>query len=147
MKFLLALTTLIAATASAAQTIAIGAPLERTSISPGSSMTVEVDRPNSLTGSQEIAIVIALSSCASRGGCANYDVTQILGSVLYSGPYAPAYQTVPGAGWKPPYQNFTVKVPESLPKGQASLTVSHFSLIGAGPYPSLEVRNVTLNVV
>ena len=45
MKFLLALTTLIAATASAAQTIAIGAPLERTSISPGSSMTVEVDRP------------------------------------------------------------------------------------------------------
>lgn len=86
---------------------------------------------NTLTGSQEVAIVIGLLSCASRGSCDTFDVSEVIGSVLYVGPYAPAYQpATPGIGWKPPYQNFTVHVPPAIPKGPASLTVSHFSLVG-----------------
>lgn len=124
--------TLAALVATAfAQGIAIGGPLEGSSISPGSNITVEVDRPNTLTGSQEVAIVIGLLSCASRGTCDTFDVTEVIGSILYVGPYAPAYQpATPGIAWKPPYQNFSVQVPVGIPKGPASLTVSHFSLVG-----------------
>ncbi|OCH88448.1 hypothetical protein OBBRIDRAFT_795216 [Obba rivulosa] len=133
-----------------AQSIQIGAPVEFSSITPGTNITVEVDRPDTLTGSQEVAIVIALNSCVGPGldgSCASFDVTQDLGTVLYSGPYDPEFHDVPGLPNKPPYQNFSVQVPSSLPQGEAALTVSHFSLIGLGPFPNLEVKNITLNVV
>ncbi|KAI0075758.1 hypothetical protein K474DRAFT_1559154, partial [Panus rudis PR-1116 ss-1] len=129
-----------------AQRIAIGAPADQASISPGQSITVEVDRPNSLTGSQEVAIAITLVSCTSfpDGQCGSVDTSQRLGTTLYSGSYNPQYQQ--GAFSKPPHQNFTVTVPETIAQGQASLSVVHLSLVGAGPFPFLEVANRTLNV-
>jgi len=132
-----------------AQSIEIGAPAEYSSITPGSNITVQVDRPDTLTGSQEVAIVIALNSCVGHGpngSCSNFDVTQDLGHILYVGPYSPAFHDGSGLPEEPPYQNFSVQVPD-LPQGEAALTVSHFSLIGAGPFPNLEVKNITLNVV
>jgi len=134
---------------SLAQRIAIGAPADGTSVAAGSNFTVEVDRPNSLTGSQEIAVVIGLSSCANRpgGNCASLNASDVLGSILHSGPYTPQYQSVSGQGFKPPYQNFSVQVPSTMTKGLASLTVTHLSLVGAGPFPFLETQNITLNVV
>ncbi|KAI0916737.1 hypothetical protein AcW1_007895 [Taiwanofungus camphoratus] len=131
-----------------AQNIAIGAPLEYTTVSPGTNITVEVDRPDTLTGSTEVAIAICLKTCAGYdGGCASFDVTQDLGDILYMGSYDPEFHSdVPGAGWKPPYQNFSVQVPSGLQSGQAAITVSHFSLVGAGPYPMFEVKNITVIV-
>ncbi|OBZ68681.1 hypothetical protein A0H81_11015 [Grifola frondosa] len=134
------------AASALAQGCAIGAPAEFSTVTPGSNITVEVDRPDTLTGSQEIAIVIGLATCVGRvdNECATFNVSEVLGQILYSGPYDPQFHFDEPS--KPPYQNFTVQVPTSLPNGQASLSVSHFSLIGAGPFPFLEVLNTTLIV-
>ncbi|OCH88447.1 hypothetical protein OBBRIDRAFT_86295 [Obba rivulosa] len=139
----LAVFSLLAALAHG-QMISIGAPAEYAAISAGSNITVQVVRPSTLTGSQEIALVIALNSCTEHpdNTCSSFDVTQDLGHVMYSGPFAPEYQS--SEPDSQPAQNFTVLVPEGMPQGEAALTVSHFSLIGAGPYPSLEVKNITL---
>ncbi|KAI0326895.1 hypothetical protein GY45DRAFT_54352 [Cubamyces sp. BRFM 1775] len=136
--------------AALGQRISIGAPAEWTTVKPGSNITVEVDRPMTLTGSQEVSIAIGLWPCAGYGDaanrtCADVDVTQVLGNVVYAGPYNP--QLVQGQeAWKPPYQNFTVTVPSTFEDGQVSLGVAHFSLIGAGAMPFMEVLNITLIV-
>lgn len=198
MKFFAAVTTLatflLFLTSTHAQSIDIGPPLPGTIVTPGQNITVEVDKPvrsasalrfyfyfgaaidcvlqNSLTGSDDVAIVIAMRSCATlpTGSCADFDVSQALGIILYQGPYTPAYQNVSGQGYKPPYQNFTVTVPSSLEAGEAVLSVTHLVLTGvsiwtcltdcssitdglsffsvqAGPYPYLEVKNVTVTSV
>ncbi|KAL6297943.1 hypothetical protein BKA93DRAFT_745099 [Sparassis latifolia] len=124
----------LAATALA-QSAFINLPVEYDSFSPGDNLTVQITRPDTLTGSDEVAIAIALQSCASyTGGCAVFDVTQRLGTVLYQGPFAPAFEPV---GFYEPYQNFTVQVPTSFSTGQASLSLSHFSLVGVSPFLSL----------
>ncbi|OJT12816.1 hypothetical protein TRAPUB_10651 [Trametes pubescens] len=130
------------------QRIAIGAPTEWATVKPGSNITVEVDRPMTLTGSDEVAIAIGLWPCAGFGDeanrtCAEMDVTQVLGNVLYTGTYAPQLPPPPEFE-KPPYQNFTVTVPANFATGQASLGVAHFSLVGASAMPFLEVANITL---
>ncbi|KAI0647687.1 hypothetical protein C8Q79DRAFT_524245 [Trametes meyenii] len=133
------------------QRIAIGAPAEWSTIRPGENITVEVDRPMTLTGSQEVAVAIGLWSCAGYGEesanrtCADIDVTQVLGNVVYSGVYAPKLQQGQEA-YKSPYQNFTVTVPSTFTAGQVSLGVAHFSLVGAGAMPFMEVANITLIV-
>ncbi|EMD40033.1 hypothetical protein CERSUDRAFT_92525 [Gelatoporia subvermispora B] len=129
-----------------AQTISIGAPLAYSTIAAGSNITVQVVRPSTLTGSQEVAVVIALNSCTEHpdNSCSSFDVTQDLGHVMYTGPFAPTYQTA--SPQSQPAQNFTILVPSAMPQGEMALTVSHFSLVGAGPYPSLEVKNITLIV-
>lgn len=75
-----------------------------------------------------MSVAIGLLSCASfpDGSCDFIDVSQDLGTVLFAGPYAP--QLTDSA--KPPNENFTVQVPDSLPLGTASLNVAHFSLVG-----------------
>ncbi|PSR94554.1 hypothetical protein EW026_g7804 [Hermanssonia centrifuga] len=130
-----------------AQGIDIGAPVEYSNITPGSNITVEVDRPDTLTGSTPVALVIAIESCTSYpdGQCASVDVTQRLQHILYTGSYDPVFDTPSDS--KPPHQNFSVQIPSNLPQGQAAITASHFSLIGAGPFPNLQVVNVTVNVV
>ncbi|KAH9851612.1 hypothetical protein C2E23DRAFT_829905 [Lenzites betulinus] len=129
------------------QRIAIGAPAEWSTFKAGSNITVEVDRPMTLTGSEDVAIAIGLWPCAGYGEdanrtCAEMDVTQVLGDVLYAGPYSP--QLAPPDAYKPPYQNFTVRIPENLAPGQASLGVAHFAIIGASGMPFMEVANITL---
>ncbi|KAF8075233.1 hypothetical protein FPV67DRAFT_1446175 [Lyophyllum atratum] len=144
MKFfttLAALSTFLAA--ASAQSIAIGFPADGVSVQAGSKVVVEIDRPNSLSGSTEVAIVIGLQSCATSP-CR--PVTDGMGTVLYNGGYKPQYQQN-APGHKPPHQNFTVLIPSNTAKGKAQLGVTHVSLIGAGLAPFLETRNITLNVV
>ncbi|KAG6807750.1 hypothetical protein H0H93_001128 [Arthromyces matolae] len=126
-----------------AQTVAIGYPADGVSVSPGSEVTVEVDRPNSLSGSTEVAVVLGFQSCASTGGCR--PVTDGVYTVLYNGGYKPEYQQ--NALQKPPHQNFTVTIPSDAQPGLAQLGLIHVTLIGAALAPFLETRNITLNVV
>ncbi|KAF5379412.1 hypothetical protein D9615_006538 [Tricholomella constricta] len=144
MKFvtnLISLTTLLAAVS--AQRVSIGYPQDGASVKSGDSITVEVDRPNTLSGSTEVAIVIGLQSCPTIP-C--HSVEDGMGFILYNGGYNPQYhQNAPG--FKPPHQNFTVSIPSTAQKGKAQLGVTHVSLIGAGASPFLETLNVTLNVV
>ncbi|THH18320.1 hypothetical protein EW146_g2651 [Bondarzewia mesenterica] len=129
-------------TLAGAQNIAIGYPSDGSSVTANSSLTVQVNRPNSLTGSQEVAIVISMAQCTS-GGCP--DPTELLGRTLYYGPYNPQYPTT-RTPQNVPQQNFSVTVPSTLQQGKAVLTVTHLSLVGAGPFPLLEFKNVTLNI-
>ncbi|KAF9465549.1 hypothetical protein BDZ94DRAFT_1253388 [Collybia nuda] len=143
MKFssTLALSALLSTTAFA-QRIAIGYPANGTSVQPGSSFLMEVDRPNSLSGSTEVAVVIGFQSCAASP-C--HSPADGLGTVLYNGGYKPVFQT--GAASKPPHQNFTVTIPTTAPKGSALIGVSHMALIGAGQAAFLESVGVEVNVV
>ncbi|KAF8878441.1 hypothetical protein BD779DRAFT_1474796 [Infundibulicybe gibba] len=133
---------LISATLVAAQNVAIGFPADGAAVTAGTNVTVEIDRPNSLSGSTEVAVVIGLQSCPTTD-CAS--PSSILGTILYNGPYSPAFQ--PGApGFKPPHQNFTVLIPSTAQKGRARLGVAHMSLIGAGLAPFMETLNVSLTI-
>ncbi|KAJ7729797.1 hypothetical protein B0H16DRAFT_225176 [Mycena metata] len=142
MKLLCSLvfSTLLAATAFA-QNIAIGSPADGSTVQAGSNISVEVDRPDTLTGSIEVAVVIAFLSCNGRPACPV--ASEVLGSILYNGPFNPQFVT--GVS-RPPHQNFTVTVPSTVSSGPAQLAVSHFSLVGAGPFTFLETLNITLNV-
>ncbi|KAF7377901.1 hypothetical protein MSAN_00213800 [Mycena sanguinolenta] len=147
MKFLssLALSTVFAATALA-QSVGIGAPPDGTTVSAGSNITVEIDRPPTLTPSTEVAIIIGFLSC---GGFASScpPPSEILGTILYNGPYDPEFSSSGGGVNHRPYQNFTVTIPSSASPGKAQLGVAHVALVGAGQYPFLETHNITLNVV
>ena len=78
---------------------------------------------NSLTGSEEVAIVIGLQSCSS-GPC--MPPSSIMGTILYNGPFTPVYHEP----YLAPYQNFTVEVPSSFETGTALIGVVHVTLIG-----------------
>ncbi|KAH8091043.1 hypothetical protein BXZ70DRAFT_909919 [Cristinia sonorae] len=145
-KSLLALAAL--ATSAFAQSIAITGPPAGTTVTAGQGFVVDIARPNTLSPSQEVAVVVALSSCGSFGGgtCDFVTPDQVLGRILYSGPYTPTHHTDSAPGSIEFYQNFTVTVPDNFAKGPASLNVAHFNLIGAGPFPSMEVKNITVIV-
>ncbi|EIM79421.1 uncharacterized protein STEHIDRAFT_126517 [Stereum hirsutum FP-91666 SS1] len=152
MKFFTALVSLGLAAVAAAQSIAIGAPADGTSVSAGQSLTVQVERPDSLTGSTEVAIVISVAPCSSSNIESCPDPSGRLGSTLYSGSFDPEFPTSsPGStanGYNGPQQNYTVIIPSNgLTSGNlALLSVVHLSLVGAGPYPLYEIKNVTLNI-
>ncbi|KAL0952095.1 hypothetical protein HGRIS_008728 [Hohenbuehelia grisea] len=142
MKFTNFVTLLFVSGYAVAQNAFIGAPSEGASIKADSYFTVEVDRPNSLTGSEEIAVAISLLHC---GGDSCPPPTDVLGTTLYKGPYSPQLHSETQS--KPPYQNFSVYLPYNFQKGKAQLSVSHLTFIGAGPFPFFEVKNTTINVI
>lgn len=126
MKFLAVLVTpLILASAAVAQSVNIGAPTSGTILSPGSNFTLDLNRPDSLTGSEEVAVVIALRACGNNP-CASPD--EVLGDILYNGPYHPQFDSPPDE--QPPHQNFSLTVPEYIANGTALLSVTHLTLIG-----------------
>ncbi|KAF8218119.1 hypothetical protein K438DRAFT_1796335 [Mycena galopus ATCC 62051] len=130
-------------TTAFAQSAYIGAPANGSTVHRGSNITVEIDRPDTLTGSTEIAIVIGLLFCGgTHSTCLPPSST--LGTILYSGGYDPEFYT--GVA-KPPHQNFTVEIPSTAQVGKSQLGLAHFSLVGASEWPVLETRNITLNVV
>ncbi|KAL1950814.1 hypothetical protein VTO73DRAFT_5938 [Trametes versicolor] len=143
MKFLVVLSAL--ASLAAAQMAVIRAPPAQSTFAPGEQFIVDVDRPDTLTGSQEVSVAIGLLSCVGRappGTCDGIDFTEQIGTALYAGPYAP--QLRPGGSDL--FENFTVTVPEGFPSGAASLVVAHFSLVGALNWPTLEVLNETVHI-
>ncbi|KAJ5348615.1 uncharacterized protein N7506_001868 [Penicillium brevicompactum] len=88
----------------------------------GSDIIVQIQRPNSLTGSTEMAVAIGLASWPNR---ACQPASSIMGCI-YNGLFDPAYHGT----YLPPYQNFTVIVPFAFAAGQAQINVAHTTLIG-----------------
>ncbi|KAH7929596.1 hypothetical protein BV22DRAFT_974682, partial [Leucogyrophana mollusca] len=132
--------------AALAQNVYIAAPPDGTTVSPGSDVVIDIQRPNSLSASEEVAVVIAIQSCAT-GPCT--PPSESLGMILYNGrynPQVPSQPSGPNAGFQQPSQNFTVQIPSSMRNGSALLTVTHLALIGAGPAPWMEYKNVSLTV-
>ncbi|KAG5635276.1 hypothetical protein H0H81_011839 [Sphagnurus paluster] len=125
MKFLAPFAFLASLAAVSAQSVNIASPIAGTSVRPGHSLNVEIDRPNSLEGSIEVAIVIGFESCPTYP-C--YPAAGGMGTVLYNGPYNPQYQA--SAPHLPPHQNFTVTIPSTAAKGTAHLNVAHVALTG-----------------
>ncbi|KAJ6096627.1 hypothetical protein N7486_007373 [Penicillium sp. IBT 16267x] len=120
-----------------AQNAYIGLPKAGQKVAPGSDVIVQVQRPNSLTNSEEMAVAIGFASCGS-GGC--YPTDEFMGTVVYNGKFNPVYHET----YLPPYQNFTVTVPASFKAGKAQVNVAHATLIGAGLYPEMETLNQTI---
>ncbi|KAH8112257.1 hypothetical protein DFH11DRAFT_1608864 [Phellopilus nigrolimitatus] len=125
MQVLFVLFSLIAA--ALAQRISLGSPSAGQTLSAGQSTTVQVFKPDSLSGSTEIGIAITLQKC-SQTPCP--DESQTLGN---------------GGNAVQPFQNFTVTVPSGF-SGPAVLSVAHANLIGAGPSLFTEITNVTVTV-
>ncbi|KAK9234765.1 hypothetical protein V1525DRAFT_459132 [Lipomyces kononenkoae] len=126
------------ATAVHSQTVEIGLPNKGDQLAAGSDQIVQIQRPDSLTGSDEIAVVIGIQQCPN-GECTSPDAS--LGTVLYQGGFDPQFH-----GPQPPYQNFTVQIPE-YSCGPAIIGVAHMSLVGASTYPLIEFLNQTVTIV
>lgn len=142
MKFLSFIFVLVLPILSLAQNVVISYPPEDQLIVPGQDFTVQVSLPvrlyhpitrlstsdlcatqGSLTGSTQVSVAIGVASCTSAPCRSPAD---ILGDVLYSGPYTP----IPYSNVEPEYQNFTVSVPNGFPAGPAQLNIAHFYLVG-----------------
>ncbi|KAJ5467508.1 hypothetical protein N7475_005260 [Penicillium sp. IBT 31633x] len=123
-----------------AQRASIGLPAEEQHINSGKDVVIQIQRPNSLSGSKEMGVAIGLSSCQSSP-CRNAD--EVLGTILYNGPFNPKYHE----NSLPPYENFTVRVPSDAVSGRSQINVAHAALIGAGPAAFLESLNRTVFVV
>ncbi|KAL4784899.1 hypothetical protein BJX76DRAFT_356635 [Aspergillus varians] len=108
----------------------------------GDQVTVQVTRPNSLTGSREIGVAIGLQSCPTSP-CQPSD--SVLGVALYTGSFNPQYHGSSGAGV--PYENFTVTIPEDTPRGRAVVGVAHAALVGAVSGPLFEVVTANATIV
>ncbi|PIL22940.1 hypothetical protein GSI_15636 [Ganoderma sinense ZZ0214-1] len=139
------LTFLLLSALSTAQNVFIYAPPPQSTFAPGESFVVDIDRPDTLTGSRDVSVAIGLLSCASRGApagtCDGIDSAWMMGDILYAGPYAPVAPTGGNAN-----QNFTVTVPADFELGPAVLAVAHFTLVGELFWPSLEVLNETVYI-
>ncbi|KAH7910767.1 hypothetical protein BJ138DRAFT_1152240 [Hygrophoropsis aurantiaca] len=122
-----------------AQGAVIGYPPQGTSVAPGSSLIVQVERPNTLSNSEEVAVVIGVQSCATQP-CVS--PAGDMGQILYNGPFAPQYHE----SGTPPYQNFTVQIPSTLASGTALIGVAHFTLVGSVLYPWLQLLNRTITI-
>ncbi|KAI5119275.1 hypothetical protein M0805_008056 [Coniferiporia weirii] len=136
MKSFIVLLSIVAATL--AQGISIAEPSVGKNITAGQKTTVSVMKPDTLTGSTEIGVSIALQHC-SQTPCE--DASEDLGEILYAGPFNPQ-RASDNEGQ--PMQNFTVTIPAGFPTGPAVISVPHANLVGAGPYFSTQIANVTV---
>ncbi|KAH8689363.1 hypothetical protein BGW36DRAFT_433367 [Talaromyces proteolyticus] len=127
------------ATTTLSQSVQIGLPKLGTQVAAGSDQTIQIQRPDTLTGSNEIAIVIGISPCRD-GKCTS--PADSMGTILYKGGYDPEFHN----GVQPPYQNFTVEVPKDI-SGLALIGVTHLSLVGASAYPLIQFLNQTVTVI
>ncbi|KAJ4482014.1 hypothetical protein J3R30DRAFT_3699343 [Lentinula aciculospora] len=125
-----------------AQNVIVGLPTDESTVPAGSNLTVRIDRPDTLSGSTEVALVMGISPCGSLP-CPG--PSNILGTILYNGPFNPQF-SIPSNSL-PPHENFTVSIPEGFVKGRTQFGVLHVSLIGAGLAPFLETLNTTLMIV
>ncbi|KAG2366080.1 hypothetical protein BDR07DRAFT_1449564 [Suillus spraguei] len=141
------------AASALAQGAAIGYPPQGLSVSPGSNLTVQVERPDTLTGSEEVAVVIGIQSCP---GTPCISPADYMGQILYNGPFNPQFHepynppyenfTFPENMPGPPYENFTVQIPDGIASGTALIGVVHVTLVALSLYPLLETLNTTITI-
>ncbi|KAH7923630.1 hypothetical protein BV22DRAFT_1015043 [Leucogyrophana mollusca] len=140
MKFFSVFTVLAASAAAAfGQTIELGFPQNGANFHPNQEVTVQVVQPHSMASCIQVGIALAINPC-QNGACV--EPATALGDVLYAGPWTPTNQ---GSGQF--FQNFTVTLPSYLEKGEALFTLTHLCLLGGAPFPFLEFRNATVNIV
>ncbi|KAK2465748.1 hypothetical protein APHAL10511_002292 [Amanita phalloides] len=140
MQLLSAVVLFVLTAVSIAQSIVIGAPQPSTTVTVGQSFNVQIQKPDTLTNSPEIALVIAIASCASSPCLTPQEG---LGTLLYNGSFNPQFQQ---GSSLPPLQNFYVTVPNDFPTGAAQLNVANFELIGAELYPNLQLLDTAITV-
>ncbi|KAJ6494013.1 hypothetical protein C8R47DRAFT_1043727 [Mycena vitilis] len=128
-------------TSTLAQGIRIAAPANGATVSAGSAIVVDVERPDTLTPSTQLALAIGFSPCNS-GACRT--PLEELDTVLYNGTFDPQFRD--DGDRNRPHQNFTVTIPVSAPRGTALLSVINFSLVGAVSVPLLQALNITVQV-
>ncbi|KAH7930620.1 hypothetical protein BV22DRAFT_1028079 [Leucogyrophana mollusca] len=139
MKFFSSVVVLAAAAASAIASpgsVKIGYPTPGTILFPGENVKVQVIQPNHMDTNIQVGIALAIDQCENN---VCDDPSQKLGSVLYAGQFEPTASIGGGR-----YQNFTVTLPDYIGAGPGIFTVTHLSLIGAGPYPELEYGSVSV---
>ncbi|OJT10265.1 hypothetical protein TRAPUB_13219 [Trametes pubescens] len=113
------------AVSALAQGVHIAQPPSGSVEKQGQSMTVVVQKQNSLTGSQDVAIAIGLASCPLSGsGCTSLPDASV-GPLLFSGTYAPAADASGNVT-----QSYVVRVPADIAPGPARLSVAHFYILG-----------------
>ncbi|KAJ6469383.1 hypothetical protein C8R45DRAFT_1105247 [Mycena sanguinolenta] len=98
-----------------AQSTHIGFPLPAATLKFGKKFTFQLVRPNSIEGSIEVGIAIALLGCPVSQGPVCPSPTSQLGEILYTGPFNPTVEAA----------------------------VARLHLIGGGPAPVLELNNIT----
>ncbi|KAI9574264.1 hypothetical protein HD554DRAFT_2045851 [Boletus coccyginus] len=138
MKLLPVISVFAAVASALGQTIAIGFPTNGTVLQLGKNFTAQIVRPTALMGCTEVGIALAIANC--NGKVCPQPAVQ-LGSVLYAGSFAPTTPTQGGF-----YQNFSVQVPAFMTSGASIFTLTHLCLLGAGPSPLLEFRNVSVTL-
>ncbi|KAF5345160.1 hypothetical protein D9758_009644 [Tetrapyrgos nigripes] len=145
MKFLAAaVSTLALATGVLAQSAYIEKPADGDSVTAGSSLVIDVVRPNTISSSQEVGIAIGISSCTSK---ACLPANSTLGTLLYNGRFTPQYDEDQAAtGQYQPHQNITVQIPGDFTKGTAQINFAHFFLLGASLSPYIETSEVNVTV-
>ncbi|KAJ7288008.1 hypothetical protein C8J57DRAFT_1706530 [Mycena rebaudengoi] len=121
----------------------IGLPTAGTTLQIGQTFTFQVVRPNSIQGSTEVGIAIGILSCPVSQTPTCPSPAGQLGTILYTGPFAPERHEMAMI-----YENFTFVVPTDafLAPGRAQLAVARLHLIGAGPSPILELNNITVTL-
>ncbi|PPQ98091.1 hypothetical protein CVT26_003261 [Gymnopilus dilepis] len=112
--------------AIALEHISIASPQPGATVAPGQQITVEIDRPSFQSSSTEVSIVIGITFCGT-GVCTPSD--GLIGIPLHVGPFAPTND--PSEPSKPPFQNFTVAIPDGIGSGAYQLNVLHVGLVGA----------------
>ncbi|PYH98425.1 hypothetical protein BO71DRAFT_395222 [Aspergillus ellipticus CBS 707.79] len=131
-----------------AATLAVGAlaqnaqltlPVAGQSVKAGAQLTVQIQRPTPPTNTEEMAVAIGLQSCPDA---ACYPTSEMLGSLLYNGPYDPEYHEY----YLPQYQNFTVTIPAGTAAGKATLGVARSALTGASEVAFLQFLNQTITI-
>ncbi|KAL1939936.1 hypothetical protein VTO73DRAFT_9636 [Trametes versicolor] len=127
------------AVSTLAQGVSITQPPAGSTEKQGLPMTVVVQKQNSLTGSQDVAVAIGLQSC----GTASCDSlpTESVGPLLFSGEYAPKADASGNVT-----QNYIVRVPAGMGPGPARLSVAHFYILGASEMAPMDVAHTTLNI-
>ncbi|KAI0372890.1 hypothetical protein BV20DRAFT_938800 [Pilatotrama ljubarskyi] len=140
MKFAFAFLAL--AGSALAQSITIFAPSANTTVTAGSNLVVDVEKKPGLSGPSDVSVVIGLQTCPSD--CETTAASGSIGAPLFKGNYDP--QLTPGSGSSAGFQNYTVQIPATMPKGTAMLSVAHFFLGGAALVPGVETVHTTIIV-
>ena len=137
------------AVSALAQRASIISPVNGTSVTPGDTLVIDVHQEvcshqfrtrlapcryslnrlqEAATDEVQVAIALGLAFCPS-GSCEGVDpATSGVGTILFSGTWAPAFD--PSAPMLGLHQNFSVTVPEFASTGPMLLSLTHLEFVG-----------------
>ncbi|KAK2465746.1 hypothetical protein APHAL10511_002290 [Amanita phalloides] len=123
---------------SLGQSVQIGVPKSGATIPAGRPFTVQIQKPDTITGSEELFLAISVASCP----CGNPQ-DSFAGAILYNGTFNPQFHDgIP----PPPFQDFYLTIPSDFPKGAAQINVLNLELVADAMYPMLQFLNTSITV-